>query len=199
MNDEDQLDVAADAWLSDNFTAVKRLGFETPAELMQLAECLLRRGATEEARNVYQNARRQNPRIVLRGYVRALADRSRERVREEVADLMQWNARWLRVSFSRSPSLVLRKLDSSYNNLWRVWWTEEDAMAEAKRVAWRVAMEDAIEEAQWLHARVDRKAVAATAEQNIAHLQAGAGVGELLGQPGPLRITVSGFAFVQCL
>lgn len=194
---DDELDVALDARMAGDTAAVDCLGQNSPAGLVRLAERLYRRGAVDEAHVLYQEARQRNPRIVLRGAARIFAERTRERLRDEVADLMQWNARWLRIGYSKSPSLYIKKLDSSYSTDWRAWWTEEDALAEALREMWRRTMQDAIEEAEFLDARVNRREVDAFARHEVERLHAGTGVGELLGQPGPLRVTVSGFVIVQ--
>lgn len=181
--------------------AIARLGQGGSAGLIRLAERLYRRGAVDEARTIYQEARRQNPRILLRGDARVLAERTREQLRDEVADIMQWNPRYLRISYSKSPnSARIQRLDTSYSNDWRAWWTEEDALAEALREAWRQTMQDAIDDAQnaeeGVDRRVDRRGVDAYARQRVEQLHAKNKVGELLGQPGPLRTTVSGFVIV---
>lgn len=197
--DDDELDVALDAWMVGDVEALARLGQGSQAGLVRLAERLHRRGAIAEARAIYEEARRHNPRIILRGDARVLAERTRERLREEVADLMQWDPRWIRIGFSKSPSLYIRMISSAPSSDWRAWWTEEDALAEALREVWSQTMEDAIEHARRTETRVDRHEVDANARQHVELMHAGIGVGELLGQPGPLRTTVSGFVLVQAL
>jgi hypothetical protein len=195
--DDDELDVALDAWMVGDVAAIDRLGHGSQAGRVRLAERLHRRGAIAEARALYEDVRRQNPRIILRGDARVLAQRTRERLREEVSDLMQWNPRGFRIGFSKSPSLWIRRFDEAPSYDWRAWWTEEDALAEALREAWRQTMADTIEDARRTDVRVDRREVDAYARQRVELLHTGIGVGELLGTPGPLRTTVSGFVIVQ--
>jgi hypothetical protein len=190
---EATLDVAFDAWLLGDSDALHELDLFRACDRIDLATRAHARGCVKHAAQLYLEARQMNPRVCLRGDARVLAIRTRKKLRDEVADLMQWDPRQMRVGHSVSPSVSIKTPWGA----WRAWWTEEQALEAAHRESWQRVMSDAIEEATWTGERVDRNAVAALARDTVERLHAEHRVGELLGDPGPLLTTVSGFAIAK--
>lgn len=195
---DDELDVAYDAHARGDVATLERMSLHAADGLVRIAERLHRRGDAETAGTVYQEARRRSPRICLRGDARVLAVRTRENLKAEIADVMQWNPRGFRLGCSTSPSTTIQRFDTSYSRDWRAWWTHEDAERAALRQAWCNAMENAVEIARITGERVSRRQVGDDARAVVEHLVAErGGFGELLGCPGPLITTVSGFVLCQ--
>ena len=134
--DVDDLPVALDAWLAYGTTALHAFNGTRADSLIQLATFAHERGLADDARALYTEARSANPRVLLRGAARTLAVRTREQLRDEAADLMQWNPRMLRVGYSRSPSA----------------WIERDVSAE--QIALWTLLRDAANEIDRLHSDV---------------------------------------------
>ena len=197
-NNDDDLDVAYDALARGDLATLERMALHKAAGLVRIAERLHRRGDAETAVTVYQEARRRSPRVCLRGDARVLAERTRQNLKVEIADVMQWNPRGFRLSASTGPCTHVQRFDISYSCNWRAWWTYEDAERAAMQQAWSDAMEDAVDIARITGERVSRRQVGDDARARIAHLVADrGGFGELLGEPGPLITTVSGFVLCQ--
>lgn len=199
---DDDLDVAFDAWTSGDAVALSAMGVTSARDLIAVAERIHRRGDPAAARRVFKAARKRDPRVPLLGNERVLASRRYGTVKREIADLLDWNPQFLRVSIYTprsvtSSAMRIIRCNVAPTTAWFGWWTEEDMVTAARRFAWHNIMGDAVADSWETNERIDRRGITAAAVEYVDRMLADKGIGELFGTPGHHRVTASGFAIVE--